>query len=370
MKPDALSNQISSIDKLHMVHFYHLSSADNPVYGILAYYRDKTINLINTDTHFTALFEKLVSVYTAEASSAEILADEETLQVLQNALSYSDGFYEKMLTSYSPVKTPMIAPAAFSHIYILPIVRYILNILYDGSDGDFSFLPRSGQWFGRGILDARKGGEELRFPYRIICHSATYVEVNINNVISAGNQLNILISFEREGISVSCGDRFHAYEGSLAYHISKDKAELSVFFTKKNEVLIDSRDTYPASGPDTLPESLSRLSGIPKENWSSFASPFNGRVFRTSGNNTEYRVFCSEDTGIRISLCHCFSYINGNYPDSLPFGICAFRLYEHSELTELHFLDLAAPGSGLYAARYAGNCYTQAAQPLITNIGE
>lgn len=353
-----ISNQISAINGLHMVHLYHLSSADSPVYGILAYYRDQTINLTNTDTHFTALLDRLANVYAQEAASSDIYTDEATKAFLRKAAGCPDEFYEKMLTGYTAVKTPMIAPKAFTHVYILPIVRYILDLLYDTADEDFSFAPLNKQWFGKGMLDAHKGKTALHFPYRLLCHSPLYTEVNLSNVLSEGNTFNIYISLTRNGLTVSCNDRLHAYEGIMSYTVSGDDAELSVFFTKKGEVLINTKDTFPAGDAEAPTERVLKLSGTTAKDWSSVTTPWGSRVYTASKDGCEYRVFRSEDKGMTISHLSCFRYLTDTHESSLAFGLYAFCLYEHEDITELHFLDQASPASGLYAARYAGNCYT------------
>ena len=357
LKPDKITDHISAINGLHMVHFYHLSSADSPVYGILAYYRDKTVNLINTDTHFDLLFERLSNVYAQESAASEILADTLTKNVLQKTLS-PDGLYKKMLEGYTPVKTPMIAPKAFSHIYILPIVKHILNILYDASDEEFSFAPRHKHWFGRGILDARKGTQELHFPYRLLDHTPLYTEVNLSNVISEGNKLNIYISLNREGLTVSCRDLFYGYKGDISYRITDGTSELSCLFTKAGNILVNTKDTCDAVRDAAPCARILKLTDTSEDDWSALVSPWGSRVYLTSKAGSEYRVFVSSEGGMTVSRCMCFRNLIPDEKLSPVFGLYAFRLYEHDDATELHFLEQASPGSGLYAEQYAGSCYT------------
>ena len=134
MKDREIANQIASIDKLKMIHFYHLFGENGPMCGILAYYRDQVINLCNTDKHFTELFERLTKVYEREASGGQILTDEKTAEILGRANAFSDDVFEAKLAEYRPEQAPMMLPKAFCSVYIRPIIAYVVESLYGGHD--------------------------------------------------------------------------------------------------------------------------------------------------------------------------------------------------------------------------------------------
>ena len=194
-----MGQMISTIDKLHMVRFYHLFGKDGPLCGILAYYRDKTVNLCSADAGFKELFDRIAQVYERESQYSDIIADDETRQVLQAANAFSEESFEKCLSSYTEHKAPMVVSKAFSHIYILPIIKYVLKTLYRTDAGDFSFADKQRHWFGKGVIDALNKGQDLHFPYQIITHPAELYEVTLRDVLSVGNTLELKILYDRSG---------------------------------------------------------------------------------------------------------------------------------------------------------------------------
>ncbi len=378
MKEREIANRIATIKGLKMVHFYRLFGGEGPMCGILAYYGDQTINMCNGDTHFKELFERIALVYEREASANEILTDEETIRVLKQANAFRTEDFEKKLEGYTQVSVPILLPKAFCALYLVPIIRYVLESLYNGKDPAsaeekkdpivFDTLPR--QWFGKGILHAMRGEKHLQFPYQIFSMAGECYDIMVRNVLSDGNALKIEITFGYDRITVSYYDSYYQYQGNLFFVMKKQTGFVSHELHQKVSFSADGSDAGSegetmftvesecAAGSGIVPtERCQQLLGIGAGEWNVCELPWGERILSASVNGTEYRVLMTTESDLTISYVLCFRYLTGEGDAPLAFGEYSFRLYERSDITELHLLDLDPPGEGRYQERYAGRYY-------------
>lgn len=352
-----MGQMISTINKLHMVRFYHLFGKDGPLCGILAYYQDKTINLCSADEGFSELFDRIAKVYERESQYSDIIADDETRQILQTANAFPEESFEKCLSAYTELKAPMIAPKAFSHIYILPIVKYVLGTLYKAEGGELSFQDMPRHWFGKGVLDAMNRGQELHFPYQIVSDMTEFYQVTLRDVLSAGNTLDIRMLYDSDGVTVSYYDHDRSYKGAIDLRGLKYNTILTHTLTQKNAVVLAVEDalTPAAGGFDN--ERIFKLTGTVRDVWRAYELPWGEKVYSADKDGCGYLVFSTTDNGMSISHCSCFQNLTEGERVQLLFGKYSFRLYEREDITELHLLDPVLPGSGRYREKYAGRIY-------------
>ena len=365
MKDREIANQIASIDKLKMIHFYHLFGENGPMCGILAYYRDQVINLCNTDKHFTELFERLTKVYEREASGGQILTDEKTAEILGRANAFSDDVFEAKLAEYRPEQAPMMLPKAFCSVYIRPIIAYVVESLYGGHDPatveagqkKIVFDTRPRQWFGKGILDGMSEGKSLHFPYQIFPSAGEVYDIVVRNVLADGNVLKIEITFGYDRITVSYYDSLCLYEGSLQYRMVQQKGFVTHELRQKGEIVFTA-DSECAGKDGMVPtERVVRFLGVAAERFSACELPWGDVVCSASADGTEYRVMVTKENDLTISYLLCFCYLTGEEEAPLAFGEYSFRLYERSDIAELHLLEMEQPGSGRFQEKYSGKYY-------------
>lgn len=361
MTENSILNQIASINDLHMIRFYRLFSENGPICGILAYYQDKTINLCTADAHFYELFDRIVKVYERESSQKTIITDDETLRVLSGAGPFSEDIYQKMLSGYKKTFTPVIAPKAFTYIYTLPIIKYIIQTLYESPESGISFDIVRKQCFSRGILDAYKNGQSLHYPYQIKTPSDHRTEVSVLNVLSAGNSLSIIITFGMDGLNVSYSDRYYRYHGDMVYHPANNLALMQHSLWKDETQVFCRESEYPADPGISPSGRICAITGIEHGSFCATALPWGGSMFSANKAGCDYRIYYSQEDEMGISLCLCCQNLSADDEPPIPFMHYALRLYERSDICELHMLDAKAPGSGSYQDNYAGNCYTIAA---------
>ncbi len=333
------------------------------MYGILAYYQDKTINLCNTDPCFDLLFERLAYVYGLESSSSVIITDEETRKILENAAAFSDCFYHELLSDYSPITTPMIVPKAYSHIYLLPIVKYILNSIYVDTSDSLIFPEYDKIWFGKGMIDATRNGQNLHFPCRILSPDPGYHEITLLNVLTTGNTLNVSIAFNRRDIALSFYDRYFGYEGYMTYRTDKDRAAFELSLSQKDSVVFHREMEYQQIKGFPPGNRILKLTRTKSDDWSCYELPWNGRIHLASANDCEYRVTVNESKKINISRCLCYKNLKAEETELTDLCVYSLNLYEREDLAELHMLREAPPVSGTYAAEYAGTFYSAGNTP-------
>ena len=334
------------------------------MYGILAYYQDKTINLSNTDPHFDKLFEKLTHVYRLESSSSAIVTDKETKKLLENASAFSEPFYHELLSDYSRINTPMIVPKAYSHVYLLPIVKYILNSIYVDTSDTLIFPEADKFWFGKGLIDATRNGQSLHFPCRILSPSPDFHEITLLNVLTTGNTLNINISFNRRNIALSFSDRYFGYEGYMNYEISEERAAFIHTLSQKDSVIFHREMEYQPVKKAPPVNRILKLTRTKDIDWSAYELPWNGYIHLASADGCQYRVTVYESKNIRISQCFCYKNLKTAEADLTDLCIYSLNLYERDDLTELHMLKAAPPVSGTYAADYAGTFFKASNTPF------
>ena len=365
MKDREIVNQIATIDKLKMVHFYHLFGENGPMCGILAYYQDQVINLCNKDRQFTKLLERLAKVYEREAVSGSILTDAETAEILRRANSFGEDGFEERLGGYEQIAAPMMLPKAFCSVYMRPVITYILEALYSGADPMtaeeaqkkivFDELPR--QWFGKGILHAMSEGKSLSFPYQIFPTAGEVYDIIVRNVLSDGNELKIEVTFGYDRISISYYDRYFLYEGSLQYTMVKQNGFVSHELWQRGKTVFTT-ETECASAEGVLPtDRTGKLLATGTEGWKTCRLPWGDPVLSLSSQGTEYRVMMTKENDLTVSYVLCFKYLTGEEDVPLAFGEYSFRLYERSDITELHLLEMDQPGSGRYQEKYSGKYY-------------
>lgn len=359
MKKIQIANQIATIQKLKMVRFYHLFGVDGPMCGILAYYQDKTINLCNADEHFYALFDRIAEVYALEKNEAVIQMDEETRQIMERACAFAEDAYAEMLSDYEESGTPVVLPKAFSHVYLLPIVKYVIDTLYNSRGSTISFEERYREWFGKGMFEGMLGERRMRFPYRITAQNGERYEMEVRDVLNDGNVLKVEIHHGSGGIAISYYDSFFFYAGSLYCRMTRQGVRLSHVLEERGKELL-AFDKYISQKESVMPtQSVRKLIGVLAEEWKAYELPWREMVFQAQSEAKEYRILFSEGNGIKISHCACFRNLAKGEEASVLFGEYSLRLYEREDVTELHLLDMDEPRSGRYKESYAGRYYVK-----------
>ena len=368
MKDRSIANQIATIRGLRMVHFYHLydgEDANGVVCGILAYYQDQVINLCSGDEQFNALFERIARVYDREKQTAEIYADEETRRILERANAFREDGFEYRLGGYERMETPMMLPKAFCVVYLLPMIRHVVESIYCGADPvtveegstkiKFDWLPRV--WFGKGILNAMSGEKHLHFPYQIFPSAGECYDIVVRNVLSDGNALKIEITYGYDRITLSYYDSHYLYEGSLQYTCKGGRGSIAHELRQKGESIFVTETECPAIEGVIPAERILQFTGVDTGEWSAHRLPWGDAVCYASVNGTEYRVMISEENDLTVSYLLCFRYLNSEGEAPLAFGEYSFRLYERPDISELHMLEMEQPGSGRFQERYSGRFY-------------
>ena len=356
---DEMSRQIANIKNLKMVNIYHLFGEDAPVLGILAYYQDKTINLCNADPHFQELFDKLVEVYAKESEDtyAEIIADEETQRILNLACGFPTDEYEKRLAKYEEVKAPLFLPRAFSHAYVMPIVKFICEALYRQKQETIRFEETVRQWFGQGMLDVVVMDRPMQLSFMIHETTEDTYEVTIRNVLKLGNLLKLTIRFGDRGVSASYSDIMFGFQGELLLHITEGQVTVSHLLKELGEIV----ETYEkgcelAEGFDPT-ERTKELMGAENMEWKSYRLPWGDMVLQGRQDGELCQVYASRDRGVDVSRGTCFRDLIREDGDQARFGVLAFRLYEREDVTEVHLLDLGYPGNAIWREKYSGKCF-------------
>lgn len=357
MKTSEISVRISSIKKLKMVNCYRLFGEEGPMYGILAYYQDQLINLCNADEHFEELLCRIAHVYDRESKESEIIADEETKRILMRANSFGEEQYEKMLAGFEEIMMPTVLPKAFSYVYLLPIVRYILKAMYDGQGDELVFQDKQNTWFGKGSLEAMLHGKRLCFPYRISSGSGECHEVTVGNFQREGNDLKFEFVYGYDGIAVSYYDKYFCYEGNLICNIKDGGVSLSHALKEKGKTKLHEERECEKREQARPGELLCRFAEGDAL-WEGFSLPWGGIAFDGSCGEEKYHVLTSEEDGMTVSHAICFCNLTAKEEGPMPFGRYHVCLYERNDITELHLLGMAYPRSGCYQEQYAGRYYT------------
>ena len=213
--------QISSIKNLDMVNFYRLSEKGPSLPGIVAYYDSgKVINLCSADEGFSELLSKVVEVYSAEKSFGRIVTDNYTGRLLDRSISTSSEAYEKMLDGFEETSNPLFLDKAFSHIMVIPAVKFIVESIYGINDMAVSWDLFNKTWYGRGILTASVKEKSVKFPYLITQHNDKIHRIIINGVLHPGNSLTVDIIHDFKGISINFSDSIKGYKGSYTADIT------------------------------------------------------------------------------------------------------------------------------------------------------
>ena len=359
MKANEVSVRISSMKKLKMVNCYSLFGEEGPIYGILAYYQDRLINLCNADEHFGELFDRIVLLYDSESKETEIIADEETKRILGQANAFGEERYEGLLSGFEEIAAPIVLPKAFSHVYVQPIVRYVMKILYEGQGDELTFEDRQNTWFGKGTMEGMFHGKRQRFPYQITSGFGESYDVTVHHFYTNGNDLKFVFTYGFDGITVMYHDRYFGYEGKLLFQMQGNKADFSHILREREEVKLNVEKECEARR-DAQPSVLIRRL-IPKEegtSWEAYELPWGGFAFRNTYGTEEYRVLSSSEDDMTVSHVACYSVLSAKDMGHLPFGRFYIRLYERNDITELHLLDMEYPRSGKYQEQYAGRYYT------------
>ena len=351
-------NQIAAIRQLHMVQAYQLLGEDGPVMGLLAYYQDKVINLCSADLHFAMLLDKIAKTYDREVESGVIFADDETREFLKKANEFSAEEFERKLSEFEEIRTPLFLPKAFAHCMLLPIVKYVMTMLYESMNDNIVFEDAAPPWFGKGMIEAVTGGKARRYPYRTrIIREGDY-EVVVSNVLMTGNSLKMEILLGRDGITVSVRDVLCQNEGSLLLRFEKDGVFLKRNLKNEEKVLLGDEvecELMQEGGPTELAVRLTTGEGT---KWKTYLLPWGDQVHEAKRYGKRYRILDARQDGTHVISGFCFQELAKDEA-SERFGKYAFRLYEREDVTELHLLELEYPGSGRYQDGFAGKYYTK-----------
>ncbi len=347
--------RIKTISDLKMVKVYHLFGGDGSVMGVLAYYGDSVINLCNADACFAELFDRIAEVYAREAEEKEIIADEETLRFLKDACVFPTDEFQKCLADYEEQDAPSFLPKAFSYLYVLPIVKFIMEGIYRQKEEKIQFESRTGQWFGRGILEAVMEEQLRRFPFVILETVEGSYEVTVQNVLKPGNPLKVLIRFGDYGMAATYEDRFFLIRGSLLLRMDQERAVVS-HSMREGERTLEEWEENCEEAAGMLPTREVRRLTMEKGDWRALCLPWGDKLFLAGEGRERLRVYASEGDGVTVS--HVSHYqIPEEWGEQARFCLSALRLYEREDAAELHLLEPGAPGSSIWREKYSGRYF-------------
>lgn len=350
-------DQISTIRKLHMVQVYHLFGESGPVTGILAYYQDKTVNLCSADPYYPELLDQLAKVYDRESRTGRIIADEETKAFLERANDFSADEFEERLSGFTKTQMPVILPKAFTHCFLLPILKYVMETIYGTMKESITFDPELPPWFGKGTIAAVAGKKARRFAYRIRTLREGRYDLTVRDVLMAGNTLKMEVLLGRDGVTVSYRDTLYGHEGNIRSRIGKNGACVEHGLKNDEGVIFETVTDCPCV--DRMPtELVAALATGGRAGWKAYVLPWKDVIFEAQWDGVTYRIYDARGEGMTVSSAYCFQELTaGDEPDR--FGKFAFRLYEREDVTELHLLDLEYPGSGRFQNLYSGKYYVK-----------
>ena len=356
-----IAYQIAGIKNLKMVNCYRIFGEDDTLCGIMAYYEDKTINLCNTEAHYNELFDRLVKQYAKEAPSSMIVTDEVTRQILKNAGEFDTSALETRLAAYKENSSSLFLPKAFSHYYILPMVKFLIERLYGEREGAISFDALYRDWFGQGVLGAVSNNKKLHFPYKILQKTDDDYEVRICNVLMPGDNMSVSVIFEQDKILASFTEDAYCYRGDMSIDMKGDGVTLYYCISEGKKPVATKELQCVSIGNSKVPERASVLAAGSSAEWKAYELPWKDVVYTLCSGGNEYRILSAERDSIKISRCNSFINITGEEAPKVLFGKMAFMIYEREDAAELHMLDVAYPRQAEYSARYAGKIYTAGA---------
>ena len=352
----AVSRQISAIKNLKMINCYRLFGENAPLQGILAWYGDTTINLCSADEHFPLLFDRLVRQYALEVPRSPIICDEYTRRILTAAKGFPPQELEARLSGWRELSSPLFLPKAYSHHFLIPIVKFILEKLHGDEEDALHFEDGCRDWFGQGQLSGQSHGRALHFPYRILQKHNEVYEVRIGNALKPGDLLCAEIAFETERILASFTEDAYLFTGDLLLSLTGEPPVLSCSFRDgKKEIVHYEKECERLEEAKPVARAAALTAGEAAD-WKAWALPWGGRLFCASGEKEEYRILSAEREGFRISRAAAFRKLAEDEPQIL-FGTLAFMLYEKDRLAELHLLDMSYPRSSGFFVDQVGKIY-------------
>ena len=359
MVENELKNQILTMQGLKMVNVYPLFEEDDALMGVMAYYQDKTINLCSADREFPLLLDRVIKLYQEESKHSNIIADESTKQLLSKASEFPDEKLYTRLGGYRETDRPAFLPKGFSHVYIIPVVTYILKQLYEGMHESVSFQELSQQWFEKGFLNAVVNGKSQRFPFRISPLRQEQYDIAVLNVLKVANTLKMRLMFDMNGIKVTYHDECFRFQGSIAIDVLNDKMIFSHSLTEQGQKLIEIKcelEEAKWGSPTKLVKELTTGDG---GDWNACTLPWGGFVYHAELYGDEYLVYSNVGATVTVSYGSCRRRLSIQGKEEIMFGMFSFRLYEREDLTELHFLDMGYPSSAKYARDHAGRFFVR-----------
>ncbi len=332
---------ISQIKSLRMVHFYHIVKDNDYIDAVLAYYdKDKVINLCVLDKHYERLIDKIWNVYEQEKDSNQIILDDYSRKVLEGTLTYDICQYENLTKGYEKLDTPVFPQNGYMSNYVVPIMRFILNQLYVMTGQEITWNPVGRDWFGTGEISAHCGGKKTLFPYKITMMREGSYSVDIGNVLTMGNKLNLGIAFNEEGIElVIHSDKYPIY-GSIKYLFAED-AMICIA-----DIMIEGKRVF------------SDTSKVEKEQESRWKLPW-GQIVTKTDSLVEYSFSNDE-----IDCSYVISFDEIKPDDRITYTIynyvmSVFKSKRTDSRTQIHFCEMGYRTRGYYKANLEGRYYIE-----------
>lgn len=349
--------QISSIKNLDMVNFYRLSEDGSSLPGIVAYYDGgKVINLCSADEGFSELLNKVVEVYSDEKESGRIVTDNYTGRLLNRSISTSSEDYEKMLEGFEETPNPLFLDKAFSHIMVIPTVKYIVESIYGINDMPVNWNLLNKCWFGRGTLTASVKEKTTKFPYLITRHNDKIHRVIINGVLHPGNSLTVDIIHDLKGICINFSDSFKGYKGSYIADITGPAPGYSFDIGCEGKTLYHDEGMLPDSPEVNRIEALKF--SLPDAEFKEYMLPWGEKLYLSDNDRHLQYIFSASSATETISYGLCSEKLNDAGGLPILLGLFSYMHVESVSTTELHFLDMGYPQLSLYKERYVGKKYT------------
>jgi len=220
---DDVEIDISSIKNLKLIHFYHVNKNDEVLEAALVHYdTDKIINLCVLDKHYDDFLAKLFMVYEEERKLNRIASDSYSRSILEKAVLSDTHYYEEYMEGLKEIKKPAYYHPSYMPYITIPVMKYVLTVLYELSDKELVWSELSDSWFGKGTLKASSVNGEEVFPYIMNEVSVGKYDIRIGNFFTMRHMLQMQLEYSANGIKIDAVNKSLGVDARIDFIIDTD----------------------------------------------------------------------------------------------------------------------------------------------------
>lgn len=354
-----IQNRILQIKNLKMIQLYQLFGEGHSIGGVCALYDDEVINLCEADPGFELLLDHLAKVYFSESVFRKIVTDGATKDFLEKCRAIRTNGYDAVLEGFEEEKVPMCVQKAYAWQFVLPVVQYVVQKLYEFKNASLEFDVNESHWFTQGVLLANSDAGPKRFPYYFDETAEEAYAITVSNVLKAGNQLKMKLSYGRKGVTATFEEQAYFLSGALNVSFgAKEPRTMLRICEHGKEAEVSSTDCEVIEGDVPSPSAQSFLAKDGAD-WKAYRLPWGLKFYFASSNGEEAVAYVAEGIGATVSIGTRSKRLSENPQNEASLGIIAFHLYEREVNEEVHLLHIGVPGvgAGVYENRYAGRYF-------------